>query len=105
MRNTKAEEHILCKWLEEKAELEGSFPNSLQWQDCVFTKEQSEVATAPKDSASTLPLTTALIIGDLHRWKTHSHTHNHTHREGRIVPCSSGVRGPAGTRKHMHTDR
>ena len=39
-------------------------------------------ATAPKDFASALPLTTALIIGDLRRWKTHSHTHNHTHREG-----------------------
>ena len=27
-------------------------------------------ATAPRDSASALPLTTALIIGDLRRWKT-----------------------------------
>ena len=82
------------------------------WLDLIFPRHRlrksvKRTQRSLKRSSSALPLTTALIIGDLRRWKTHSHTptHNHTHREGRIVPCSSGVRGPAGTRKHMHTDR
>ena len=39
----KGAEHILNKWLAEKLEQEGIFPNSFGWQDFVFTKEQSEV--------------------------------------------------------------